>query len=52
MKKQMTYANNKNIPYVAIVGSQEIETKKITLKNMTTGEQKKLDFDELIKEIK
>ncbi len=52
MKKQMTYANNKNIPFVVIVGSKEIETGKLTLKNMTTGEQKLIIFDELLSFLK
>lgn len=39
MKKQMSYADNKNIAYVAIVGEDEINAQKVTLKNMKTGEQ-------------
>ncbi|MCD8260725.1 MAG: histidine--tRNA ligase [Bacteroides sp.] len=39
MKKQMSYANTKNIPYVALVGENEIKEDKIVLKNMVTGEQ-------------
>ncbi len=52
MKKQMTYANNKNITYVALVGEQEIEENLINLKNMETGDQEKLTIDELIQKIK
>lgn len=48
LKKQMNYANNKNIPFVVIVGSEEIETGKLTVKDMITGEQKKLEFGELL----
>ena len=39
MKKQMTYANAKHIPFVAIAGADEIKNGEITLKNMLTGEQ-------------
>ena len=51
MKKQMSYANGKAIPFVALAGESEIAEGKITLKNMTTGEQKLLTSDELINEI-
>lgn len=47
MKKQMSYADSKNIPYVALVGSNEIAENKITLKNMKSGEQTSLDFKAL-----
>jgi histidyl-tRNA synthetase len=40
MKKQMSYANAKAIPFVALVGENEIESGKVNLKNMATGEQK------------
>ena len=40
MKKQMGYADDKQIPYVAIVGGNEMETNTVMLKNMLTGEQK------------
>ena len=48
MKKQMTYANNKNIPFVAIIGETELAEGKVMLKNMPTGEQKLVDCEELI----
>jgi len=48
MKKQMSYANAKNIPFVGIVGEDEMYEGKITLKNMVTGEQYKLATEELI----
>jgi histidyl-tRNA synthetase len=51
MKKQMSYANNKSIPFVAIVGEEEREKGTVSLKNMQSGEQKTLDFEQLIKEI-
>jgi len=48
VKKQMSYANKKNIPYVLMAGSQEIEEKKYGLKNMTTGEQTRLSIEDII----
>ena len=47
MKKQMGYANSHNIPYVAIIGEQEMTEGRIALKNMTTGEQKSVTAEEL-----
>ena len=51
MKKQMTYANNNHIPYVAIVGDNEMAEHKVMLKNMTTGEQELLDIESIIEKI-
>jgi histidyl-tRNA synthetase len=48
MKKQMSYANAKQIPFVALAGENEIAAGKLTLKNMTTGEQTLVTIDELI----
>jgi histidyl-tRNA synthetase len=48
MKKQMSYADSNKIPYVAIVGENEINENKITLKDMISGEQKSLNLDECI----
>ena len=48
IKKQMSYADSKKIPYVAIVGSEEMESGHITVKNMLNGEQLKLSADKLI----
>ena len=48
MKKQMTYADNNQIPYVAIVGDSEIEAGKVMLKNMASGEQQLLSVEEII----
>ena len=48
MKKQMSYANAKQIPYVALAGENEMKEGKITLKNMETGEQQLLTPEELI----
>lgn len=47
MKKQMGYADQKQIPYVAIVGGDEMAADKVMLKNMLTGEQKLVSADEL-----
>ena len=52
MKKQMGYANSKNIPFVALVGETEMNEGKVTLKNMTTGEQTLVTPDELIAAIR
>lgn len=52
MKKQMAYANSKSVPYVALVGETEMEEKKITLKNMSTGEQILVSVDELLAIVK
>ena len=52
MKKQMSYANAKGIPYVALAGENEIKAGKITLKNMATGEQQMVTADELVETIK
>lgn len=48
MKKQMSYANAKNIPFVAIVGENEMNEGKAMLKNMETGEQSLVSAEELI----
>lgn len=48
MKKQMNYANAKNVGYVAIVGENEMSVNKVTLKNMTTGEQKMVTSSEMV----
>ena len=48
MKKQMSYANAKQIPFVALIGENEIKENKITLKNMQTGEQQLIDMNELV----
>ena len=48
MKKQMGYADDKKIPFVAIVGGDEMASNTVMLKNMTTGEQKLVKLDELI----
>lgn len=52
MKKQMSYADSNKIPYVAIVGENEMAEGKVMLKNMESGEQKLLTVDEVIELIK
>ena len=47
MKKQMEYANRRGIPYVVIVGSQELEARAATVKDMRTGEQRQVPFDRI-----
>jgi histidyl-tRNA synthetase len=47
LKKQMTYADDKNIPFVILIGSDEMETGLLSLKNMKSGEQQKLTSEEI-----
>lgn len=49
MKKQMGYADTKQIPFVAIVGGDEMAQNKVMLKNMTSGEQELMELGELVK---
>lgn len=48
MKKQMEYANRREIPYVVIVGSDELTSGTVTLKEMRSGEQRSVPFDQLV----
>jgi histidyl-tRNA synthetase len=48
LKKQLNYADNKQIPFVVLIGSEEMESGKLTLKNMKSGEQEKLTADQII----
>ena len=50
--KQLKYANKKNIPYVVIIGPEEVASGKIVLKDMKTGEQFKLSKDELVSKLR
>lgn len=52
IQKQLDYANKKLIPYVIVIGSEEVKSGVLTLKNMKTGEQQKVRVDEIIKTIK
>ena len=51
MKKQMEYANRRAIPYVAIIGSNELEQGVVTLKNMNTGEQNTVAISDIVSHI-
>ena len=51
MKKQMGYANAKQIPYVVVIGGDEMASGVVSLKNMVTGEQIKVKADEIINNI-
>ncbi len=51
MKKQMTYANNKNIPFVVLVGESEIEKGILTVKDMISGEQTEMKFEDLVQKL-
>lgn len=52
MEKQMKYANAKEIPFVAIVGDEEMNQNLFSLKNMQTGEQEKVTFEQILIAIK
>ena len=51
MKKQMNYANDRQIPFVAIVGADEVNNGTVALKNMATGEQQTLTVDQVIEQL-
>ena len=52
IKKQMTYANNKEVEFVVIVGEDEMNSGKLSVKNMKTGDQKNMSMSDLINLIK
>ena len=52
MKKQMGYADDKKIPFVVIVGSDEMQNGLLSLKNMSSGEQEKITIDSIIEKLK
>jgi len=52
MKKQMSYANAKEIPFVAIIGETEMQEGKVMVKNMTTGEQQPVAKEDIVSYIK
>jgi histidyl-tRNA synthetase len=47
----MEYANNKNIPYTVVIGSEEIQSGLLAFKNMTTGEQEKLTAAQIVERL-
>ncbi|RYF67448.1 MAG: histidine--tRNA ligase, partial [Cytophagaceae bacterium] len=48
VKKQLDYANQKQIPYVVLIGSDEVQSGQLSVKNMTTGEQQKLTAEAIV----
>jgi histidyl-tRNA synthetase len=52
MKKQMKYANGKGVKYICVIGSNEMESGELTLKNMETGNQESLTIEEIIEKLK
>jgi len=52
LKKQMQYADKKNVKFTVIIGEEELKSKTATIKNMKTGEQKTVGYDELISVLK
>jgi len=52
MKKQLSYADDKKIPFVAMVGSEEMKSGEISIKNMSTGEQSKVTLSALLRILK
>jgi histidyl-tRNA synthetase len=48
LKKQMNYANKKGIPYVILAGTEELESGKLTFKDMRLGEQKSMTLTEIL----
>ena len=52
LKKQMSYADNKKIPFVILIGSDELGNNEVTLKNMATGEQSRLSVNQILNRLK
>ena len=52
MKKQMKYANDRAIPFVVMIGSEELKNQELTLKNMASGNQQKLASSEILQHLK
>jgi histidyl-tRNA synthetase len=52
MKKQMSYADDKKVPFVVIVGGDEMESGLLSLKNMSSGEQEKISIENIIEKLK
>jgi histidyl-tRNA synthetase len=52
LKKQMSYADSKKIPYIIIAGEDEIKNNSVTIKIMSSGEQKKMPLKDLISFVK
>ena len=52
MNKQMKYANARSVPFVVVIGSEEMNSGKLSFKNMATGDQEKFTLDELVEKLK
>ena len=52
MNKQMKYANARSVPFVVVIGSEEMNSGKLSFKKMATGDQEKLTLDELVEKLK
>ncbi len=52
IQKQMKYANDRQVPFVVLVGESERNNKQLTLKNMASGEQQTLVLEDLLKALK
>ena len=50
--KQFDYANKKNIPFVCVIGSNEMQNKRYALKDMLSGTQEEMSLEEIIKKLK
>jgi histidyl-tRNA synthetase len=51
IKKQLDYANNKNIQFTLMIGSEEMQSGLLSFKNMQTGEQQKLSVDQILEKL-
>ncbi|MEL7424226.1 MAG: histidine--tRNA ligase [Bacteroidota bacterium] len=51
LKKQMKYANDRKVPYVVLIGDQEMESGELSFKNMQNGEQEKLSLESIIERL-
>jgi len=52
MKKQLKYANDKKMPFVVVIGDNEMKSGKLAFKNMETGDQRELTIEEIIQQLK
>jgi histidyl-tRNA synthetase len=52
IQKQMKYANDRGVKYTILLGENELLNKSVLLKNMTSGEQKEISFEEIIMALK
>jgi histidyl-tRNA synthetase len=51
LQKQLTYANNKKIPYAVIIGEEELKSGLLTIKNLEAGSQEKLNLEGVIEKL-